>query len=521
MTLTSEHRREFEELLDLFVAESISNSECDRLNELMRNCQSAQLIYIENLNMHAALAIHARAQPSATMLLQLLGSAPAEGFCKEVHDRPTSLINQATSSDELSDHRVPVLGFLGGVNQLISRPVLWSIFGVALLVYGTFTIISWNLRSGALPNDSARSQTVATIVEMENVKWDSPKSALRNLNSEISSGEPLTIAAGIVEIRLKSGTTLNVVGPAEWCIDGDNHVTLEHGKLLAIVPHQAIGFALETATTRIIDLGTEFTVEAQQHGATEVEVLAGKVELRLAEKQKPSPPASAPITLTAGAARRIESEEKSGGLVVREVPAKSQRLARKTHLIQSNRILGVAAMASSTEIAEFGANNLVNGSGMHGDRHSNKTTDTMWSSTLGKVVGEFVLFDLARRCKIEAMKVWNYNETAFDLFRVRGVKQADIYISNTGDGDPISRPEAWQLVVDDCKFSLADGTPDYDTPDVIPLGDVESRFVAMVFEETFGADPRPELNGVRSVALSEVQFFGQRLQAEDDRKSKQ
>ena len=45
--------------------------------------------------------------------------------------------------------------------------------------------------------------------------------------------------------------------------------------------------------------------------------------------------------------------------------------------------------------------------------------------------------------------------------------------------------------------------------------------MAIVFDETFGADPRPEYAGVRSVALSEVQFFGERVQPDKDRISKQ
>jgi hypothetical protein len=173
------------------------------------------------------------------------------------------------------------------------------------------------------------------------------------------------------------------------------------------------------------------------------------------------------------------------------------------------RLMVAGAMASSDEGPKRGANMLINGHGLTGDKHSNNPDESMWSSGPDKIKGEFVLFDLGFPRLLHSMKVWNYNELAADLFRYRGTAQADIYVSATGKGDPIETPADWTLIAADVKFRAADGTPDFSTPDVIDMKRVTARFAAIVIDDHFGADPRQEFP--ERVGLSEVQFWGERL----------
>jgi hypothetical protein len=68
-----------------------------------------------------------------------------------------------------------------------------------------------------------------------------------------------------------------IEGPAEWSIDGENSATFSAGSLVARVPKQAVGFTLDTPTTQIVDLGTEFGVTIDDNGATQVHVYRGAV----------------------------------------------------------------------------------------------------------------------------------------------------------------------------------------------------------------------------------------------------
>jgi hypothetical protein len=54
---------------------------------------------------------------------------------------------------------------------------------------------------------------------------------------------------------------------------------LQSGKLTAHVGPRGKGFALNTPQTRVVDLGTEFGVDARADGSTDVMVIKGKVDL--------------------------------------------------------------------------------------------------------------------------------------------------------------------------------------------------------------------------------------------------
>jgi hypothetical protein len=122
-------------------------------------------------------------------------------------------------------------------------------------------------------------------------------------------GKPLSIASGIVELRLTQGVRLLVEGPADWTINGKNNATLRRGKLLATVPHEAIGFTVKTPTTEIVDLGTEFGVEVSGQGETKTHVFRG--EIRVERSVAITAPAAPSIKLTAGQAVSVDRSGKT------------------------------------------------------------------------------------------------------------------------------------------------------------------------------------------------------------------
>jgi len=321
----------------------------------------------------------------------------------------------------------------------------------------------------------------------------------------------------LAELEFHRGARVVIEGPATFETRSDNSGALQVGKLVARVPSAAVGFAVQTEAATVIDLGTEFAVSADGHGQTEVEVIEGKIEIQPSAKDGTSSPAQQPITLTAGSARRIALASPGGEATIREIPVNPSGFSRYFRPAGPIRLPIQGVMASS----EFGvrrAKHLIDGSGLSEERHSIDPDGAMWHSALGRVKGEFVLFDLGRSRRLHSLKVWNYNEARHegfpnDLYNSRGVGQANIYVSTFGRGDPFSQPKEWRLVVDDRKFAAADGTSDYATPEVIPLNNVEARFVAIVVDDHLGPDSRPPvpLQSQEVVGLSEVQIFGERI----------
>jgi len=82
---------------------------------------------------------------------------------------------------------------------------------------------------------------------------------------------------GLVEIEYHSGAVLVFRAPATFDLVDEACVRLEDGQLAAHVPKAAIGFRIETPGATVIDLGTDFAVQAVKEKESEVHVFQGEV----------------------------------------------------------------------------------------------------------------------------------------------------------------------------------------------------------------------------------------------------
>jgi hypothetical protein len=509
VTFDHDDRIELDDLLDDLAIGPLTSQQRARLNELLLGNESAQEVFLDYWDVHTALTYNALARPAAFDVEQVVKSLQNRKITPDVEavlSRDAQLSHVEPSP---SRPRSPVLGSLGPVGALLSRPLVWSIALVALVSYGGFALVAWNLRPDKRSSMTVGNDTpIAVINDTTDVQW-SKTAASKSAKSPVLAGEPLKIDSGVMELLLSAGTTLRVEGPAELRIDGDNSATLHAGKLMGVVPSKAIGFTLQTPNARIVDLGTEFLVEADEQGTTEVQVVKGKVALHPGNGADATN-AQLPTTLVAGQARRVEPIGETHGLAIVEIKPIANQFVRIINPPSTRRLVVRGAFASS-EYADRRAQCLIDGSGMEGDKHTNLAGATMWLTGGGKAKGSYVLFDFGRPCRIEAMKVWNYNESLASAAKSRGIKQADIYVSTTGKGDPLQNPNDWQIVVADQKFSAATGGADYATPDTIEFSPVEGRFMGIVVDEKLGPEPMIKEPGVEVVGLSEVQFFGKVL----------
>ena len=86
---------------------------------------------------------------------------------------------------------------------------------------------------------------------------------------------------GLVEIEYRSGAVLVFRAPATFDLVDEACVRLEDGQLAAHVPPAAVGFRIESPGATIIDLGTDFAVQAVKEQESEVHVFRGAVLLNL------------------------------------------------------------------------------------------------------------------------------------------------------------------------------------------------------------------------------------------------
>jgi hypothetical protein len=494
---TTNHSNPSKDLWELFrlACDNVgSPADWQHLNALLLESKAVRSSYLAYVELHAELrwlfcdkadAIHCISDDA--MVRTSLAAEPVSAF-PTVTSVPTNLI-----------------GRLSQRLHILQYP--WT-FGIASLAVAAGFWTFWAYLIGAGRSDLLSRPHEANVVATYWTGQGDRQSAADE--QTLRAGEALKIERGLVHLELKSGATLLVEGPAEWSIEGNNRAALRLGRLIAHVPQRAIGFVLETPATTVVDLGTEFDVTVLKDESTEVEVLKGRVRLYPGPLSSQVLKGAVPTyeTLTAGDARRIEKHGDKGAWISRKVAPSKSRLLGTSSESSPREIAVQGTFASSTfPSGALNSDNLIGGRGLKDGAHTAEMeSGVYWHTEFGRVRGEFVSFYLGRPYQLTAMKVWNYNQPEHTG---RGIKQADIYISDKGFGDPLKNPDQWRKIISKQAFTLATGRSDYNQPDVVPFEKVEAKFVAIVINEAHGEGARTIAGTSTTCAgLSEVQFWG-------------
>jgi hypothetical protein len=115
----------------------------------------------------------------------------------------------------------------------------------------------------------------------------------------------LQMPSGSFRFRLGSGVVVGVAGPAELQFFSPMHLRVIRGKVTADVGEHGKGFIVDTAQTRVVDLGTRFGVDVAESGHTDVVVFQGEVELHDADTGSEAARSSSVSRLVEGQAVRV------------------------------------------------------------------------------------------------------------------------------------------------------------------------------------------------------------------------
>ena len=153
-----------------------------------------------------------------------------------------------------------------------------------------------SLRARWLPLALAACLTLAAVFAWRNFPAPAPASGAplatvsnasgvvlladgRALAAEVGvslGGGALQLRSGLLELTYASDVVLVLESPARFELRGATTLWLAEGNVSARVPDGAKGFAVETPSARIVDLGTEFGVRAGA-ASSEVHVFKGEV----------------------------------------------------------------------------------------------------------------------------------------------------------------------------------------------------------------------------------------------------
>ena len=96
----------------------------------------------------------------------------------------------------------------------------------------------------------------------------------------ILSKGPVVLNEGYAKLLMNNGVILTLEAPISFDIQSADLIKVHHGRLVARVPEQAIGFTVITPSSEVIDLGTEFGIDVDKKGGSEVHVIEGEVKAR-------------------------------------------------------------------------------------------------------------------------------------------------------------------------------------------------------------------------------------------------
>lgn len=209
---------------------------------------------------------------------------------------------------------------------------------VAFAVAGLVAVALWVAPGGSRERSPL---PLARVTDAQFVVVDEATAAPR-LGDSLAPGT-VRISAGVMQVTLRNGVAITLQGPASLDLIDDQKAFLTSGGVVVKVPKGMSGFRLDTASTRVLDLGTEFAVRAGDGLVTDVQVYDGAV---IASRSDGN---GFPTRLEEGQAARFDPGSRDDPQPIRFVPGRFVRNTSVSPAIEDQRFA-----AADTALRMFG-----------------------------------------------------------------------------------------------------------------------------------------------------------------------
>jgi hypothetical protein len=273
------------DLLHDFVADRIAAEAFPRLESLLRASGDARRA------LRGLMAVEEGLEEMASAHLS------ARYFGTRVGQPQVQVTPQATFLPKLGDAFAAMVGFLlspAGLRR-IGLPLV-AVIGGILIVSAAWRGLQPNTRPALLPG------VLAQIVALSDPVW-ADDGQPRHEGDSLQAGGLLALERGLAEIVFACGATVVLEGPAMFEVRDASTGRLDRGRLTATLERPTGPFAIHTPTAVVTDRGTQFGVEVDPSGKTDVRVFQGLVELVALA----SLGTSEPLRLSAGHAGEVDA----------------------------------------------------------------------------------------------------------------------------------------------------------------------------------------------------------------------
>jgi hypothetical protein len=254
----------------------------------------------------------------------LLGSEEARRFYVQALSLSSSLMQYAGEM-QADAPDIP------SVQSRVVRPAAWIWTLGSLAAAASIVLAFWfGWTRDRLPSTPSGAEIaevtpdtdegVARLSGAKDCRWAGP--AIRP-GEELHRGQQIKLESGFAEVTFDCGAQVALEGPATLDLNSAWEAVLQRGALKANVPPEAQGFRILNPSVNVVDLGTEFSMVADEGGATEVFVLKGSVETTAHDAAGNE---QRPVVLREKQARRFA---RAGASEVHDREAKIERFMRK------------------------------------------------------------------------------------------------------------------------------------------------------------------------------------------------
>jgi hypothetical protein len=232
--VNAESKQEIVELAERLCAGLVTDDESVRLNQLLRGDAEAQRVFLSVTTLHAELQQEFAGDLSWVMPHE----TRPEGRAPRVRTRWRRLS-----------------------------------FAVAAGIVVVVGVVTFLFRPGA-PQPGQDREPIARVRQTLHAQW-APGS--QPADDRLVPGR-IRLEAGLVDIEFRNGTVAILKGPVEVDLRGLDSAFLHSGQMLVrVAPRSGAKFHVETPTTQLVDVGTEFGVEVEDDGSALLQVYEGEV----------------------------------------------------------------------------------------------------------------------------------------------------------------------------------------------------------------------------------------------------
>ena len=172
---------------------------------------------------------------------------------------------------------------------------------------------------------------VAQLVEVQNARW--ADTTLASRAGEFLRPGSRRLLSGLAKIEFKDGASVIVEGPCAFSLHDDDQIMIREGQVVAYVPRPAQGFKVVVPDATIMDIGTEFAVDVDVSGTSDVHVFDGLVVLSLDAVEE-----SSGHLISEGQAMRVKQGGTNAVAIknnvsrfTREIPSAFEQFAKSLH----------------------------------------------------------------------------------------------------------------------------------------------------------------------------------------------